>query len=240
MLKYYAMKVKDIFQGVVDLLYPPLCFCCGEKATEQPLCHKCKMKIKFINPPFCIKCNEKINDNTYICKNCQKKNIFYDRLFCAVYYQYPITNIIHLFKYRHRDSLKEFISWLLITQIQRLNLQIKADYIVPVPIHKVRLREREYNQTTLIAKYVSEFLKIPVNENIVLRKKNRPSQTLLSRTQREKNIQEVFVVNEDIKGKKIVIIDDIFTSGATVNECSKVLKKSGTDEITVFAVAKSN
>ena len=116
----------------------------------------------------------------------------------------------------------------------------KYDIIIPVPISKKRLKERGYNQSALIAKEIANYLKIEYNEKVLIKIKDNIAQSILEGKDRELNVKDVYKVKdfEKIKNKKILVIDDIYTTGSTVNECSRILKINGAKDIGVFIIAK--
>ena len=174
------------------------------------------------------------------CKFCENKNFYFDRAISCIEYCDKSKVLVLSLKYYGNTYMSRYIA-----QVMRDKLefeQISADYIIPVPLHKKRMRTRGFNQAEKIASYLSDYTKIPIIDCI---KRNRNTKRLyvLNKFQREKELKNAFEVKEDseeIIGKKIILVDDIFTTGTTVNEISKKLKIYGVDEIIVLTFLTRN
>ena len=174
------------------------------------------------------------------CKFCENKNFYFDRAISCIEYCDKSKVLVLSLKYYGNTYMSRYIA-----QVMRDKLefeQISADYIIPVPLHKKRMRTRGFNQAEKIASYLSDYTEIPIIDCI---KRNRNTKRLyaLNKFQREKELKNVFEVKEDseeIIGKKIILVDDIFTTGTTANEISKKLKIYGVDEIIVLTFLTRN
>ena len=174
------------------------------------------------------------------CKFCENKNFYFDRAISCIEYCDKSKVLVLSLKYYGNTYMSRYIA-----QVMRDKLefeQISADYIIPVPLHKKRMRTRGFNQAEKIASYLSDYTKIPIIDCI---KRNRNTKRLyaLNKFQREKELKNAFEVkdgSEEIIGKKIILVDDIFTTGTTVNEISKKLKIYGVDEIIVLTFLTRN
>ena len=174
------------------------------------------------------------------CKFCENKNFYFDRAISCIEYCDKSKVLVLSLKYYGNTYMSRYIA-----QVMRDKLefeQISADYIIPVPLHKKRMRTRGFNQAEKIASYLSDYTEIPIIDCI---KRNRNTKRLyaLNKFQREKELKNAFEVKEDseeIIGKKIILVDDIFTTGTTVNEISKKLKIYGVDEIIVLTFLTRN
>ena len=185
-------------------------------------------------------CAEEINDNPPVCRSCRGKKIYYDSLVSCVSYKEPIKTLIHLVKYRHYDYIVDFLSSLMTRYISKINIPLRGyDFMVSVPSHPLRLREREYNQSKLLAENLSNSLGIPLKSDIIFCKKNRPSQTAVSKEMRAKNVENNFLVREKLDNMDIIIIDDVITTGATLSECAKALKEKGANSVLALTLAKA-
>lgn len=233
MLKNYISALKNIF-------FPKLCFYCQNLSNDY-LCKSCYEKIEFLYPPLCKFCSQPIGDNkTNICKQCRSLQYHYDKIISIAFYKEPLKHLIHLFKYKYYDFLAEFLAKLMIEHLTKIGINLFFyDLIISVPIHKLKLKEREYNQTQLLAKYLSNYFKISFKDDIIYEVKNRPSQTSLDAKRRQENIKDSFLVSKNLKGKKIILVDDIFTTGSTLNECSKLLKAQGAEVILGITLCKT-
>lgn len=174
------------------------------------------------------------------CKFCENKNFYFDRAISCIEYCDKSKVLVLSLKYYGNTYMSRYIA-----QVMRDKLefeQISANYIIPVPLHKKRMRTRGFNQAEKIASYLSDYTKIPIIDCI---KRNRNTKRLyaLNKFQREKELKNAFEVkdgSEEIIGKKIILVDDIFTTGTTVNEISKKLKIYGVDEIIVLTFLTRN
>jgi ComF family protein len=143
-----------------------------------------------------------------------------------------------LFKYKGKVALAAPLAHLMIGRLPRLDF---VDQIIPVPLHIRRLREREFNQSLLLADRIGRHLRIPVSFTNLIRTAPGPAQTTLSRKSRLKNLRGAFALHHpaSIAGKRILLIDDVFTTGTTVNECAKTLRKSGTSDVYVLTLGRT-
>jgi len=232
--------LKKILNSLINCIFPSLCLSCGRKIGENILCKRCSEKIEFLLPPLCKMCSQPLKKKeVYICSKCKGKNFFYDQLISAVYYKEPIISLIHLFKYNYYDFLSEFFSSLIIKQLNTLGFNYKEfDFITNVPSHPVRIKERDYSPTKLIAYQCAQKMKIPFQEVLICKYLHK-SQTKLSFGERQTNVKGVFESKDNVKDKKIILIDDVVTTKATLSECSKVLKEKGAKYIVALTLAKS-
>lgn len=235
-----------INQFLSDLLFPPFCLNCQKEGTY--LCPDCFSLIDIANNQFCPFCQpQKIVLDARTCFFCRKNKNLAGLFSAASYRNFIIKKAISQFKYE--PFLKEMAKPLASLIIQHFQLidyrppffRDKTGFIlVPVPLHKKRRRWRGFNQAEEISRQISLFFKIPLISDVLLKIKETRPQMELSGKEREENIQEVFVCeNRDlIKEKKILLVDDVFTTGSTMEECARVLKKSGAKEVWGVAVAR--
>ncbi|MDD5081136.1 MAG: ComF family protein [Candidatus Omnitrophica bacterium] len=230
---------KIFIKEIVNILFPNLCFSCLAKTENNVLCSDCYNKIQFVTAPVCILCQNP--SNTRICGKCLKKRIYYDRLICVMRYTGPIKDVIHNFKYTHHNFLADFLSEFIFAYIEAVPYLNICEYtLTAVPIHPAKLKERGYNQSYLLAKKIANNFKIPVKNDIIFKIKDNMSQTELKKTERADNVINVFDIDKNIPvNGKIMIIDDIFTTGSTVNECARLLKEHGAKEVVVLTLAKT-
>lgn len=210
---------------VSNLIYPPTCGICG-KLKSDFLCNKCQ-KILESQAKFKI---EK-NSNT---------NYYFEEHLYIFEYQGMIRKVILNYKFNDRAYLYKTIVNFLLKNEKFFAILESYDTIVPVPISRKRRKERGYNQSELIAKEIARNLSIEYNNQCLFKTKNIVEQSKLNKEERQKNIQGVYELHspEMLQGKKILLIDDIYTTGSTVNECSKVLKQAQPKKIGVLTIAK--
>lgn len=231
----------DYLRAVKDIFFPCLCLCCGKKISKRYLCGECQEKIVFLHPPRCRYCTKPLAPNSSgICKECSSKIYPYQKIISTTVYREPIPGLIHLFKYKNCDYLAGFLSSLMIKYLSKIGFNPSRYHLItPVPLHKDKLKIRGYNQAGLLAKLLSNYFKIPFRDDIIGNTNIRPSQTKLQKEKREKNVEGVFVVEENLRNKRIILVDDIFTTGSTVNACSKALGERGAENITVITLSKT-
>lgn len=225
------------FDRILNLIFPPKCGFCGEvTGTNSFICMDCwaTKKHEYINRcEFCGK-----TSYNGICAECKSQKRYYDKLLFWSEYSDEIRDKIHAYKFSGKKFYYNFFSELLIRKLEGMT----ADMIIPVPISRERRKEREYNQSELIAKKISQVFNIPYYSNILIKTKDVERQSLLNSKKRKESVKNVFEIADILRvsGKLVILIDDIFTTGATANECSKVLKRAGVKEIKVAVICISH
>lgn len=229
---------------MLDTLFPISCLSCGKDGVW--LCDECLEKIPLRNEQVCPVCEKAITPEGRTCFECRKKDSIDGLLVSFSYQQEPIAHLIHLYKYRFAEDLHISLGKLLLKSIYNSGLAI-PDLIIPVPLHKKRLRWRGFNQAGLLAKYLSENMApgfpVPVLDNFLIRRKNTTSQMKIKNySQRRKNMQDAFVLESknkpQIAGKNILLVDDVATTGSTLFECARVLKKAGAASVFGLVIAR--
>lgn len=240
--------LRRFINALVDIVYPATCIVCKNSLKRKPsiekfLCVECWTKIKRNLPPFCYCCGRHLEFNNFtknICVSCIKKQLHFDRAFSPCVYEGVIKELIHEFKYKSKDYLGLVLSRLMVEFIREYNLPMEViDFIIPVPLHKTRLREREFNQAQVLSNYIArEFNKMVLNDNL-RRFRHTKTQTELEDTERLLNVKGSFALakKEDIKGKNILLVDDVLTTGATASEAAYVLKNAGANIVFVLTLA---
>jgi ComF family protein len=233
--------LKECLKATRDLFFPAVCFKCGQKISRSFLCEGCEEKIDFFNPPLCRLCSKPIKENTNpICKGCWGKRQPYSYLISITAYKEPMSSIIHDFKYRNCDWMADFLSEMMINHLLKIGFTPQDyDLITCVPMHYLKLKERGYNQASLLARKIANHFKITFRDDIIYQTRYRKPQAPLTGKERKKNIENCFLAKGDCRGKNILLIDDIFTTGSTVKTCSHALKKEGTRDITVVTLSKT-
>lgn len=206
-------------------------------------------------PKRCIFCGKMLDYNAYlsICKKCvvpalakekPKRDFdqkYFDSCLCATYYENYTRRAMIKFKFKGITNLSNTFAHMMIIKIKEDWRFVTSDFIISVPLSKKRLKQRGYNQSHLLAKKVANELKIPYIENLLIKTKDIPRLSKLSLAERRKIVKGVYKFNNnfDIKDKSIVLIDDIFTTGSTVNECARILKKNGARNVFVITACET-
>lgn len=218
--------------------------------------HFIRNLLEFIFPPFCIACEERLDDgDVLVCRTCWNglKRVegvvrdgviefdFIDEIRAGAYYDQKLQTLIHHFKYNRALGLAGGFAAMLSETISGHPDWIRADLLIPVPLHKVKFRERSYNQSEEIAKALSGKVSIACRSDILLRRVNTVSQTQMADAQeRVKNMTRVFTIADAaaLAGKKVILIDDLITTGSTANACARVLKEHGAIKVYVLTVGR--
>jgi len=245
--------VKYIKEGLLNLIFPLDCKICERPIRESKgysICGKCFKTIELIDKPHCVKCGKPFlistdlfkRDREILCSDCKRRKYSFEFARSVGIYLGVLKECIHLFKYYGEEKLTEPLGELLIDYLAKnQEFEKKVDLIIPVPLHKNDLKRRGFNQSVLLGRVIGNYFSIPLKEEVLIKKKLTPSQVNLSKKEREKNILRAFSIErtEEIKDKNILILDDIFTTGSTVEECAKELMKAHANNIFVLTLARS-
>ena len=239
-------NIKTLFNFVVSIIFPKVCTCCHKDIPfnyEGNICTDCKQNLPLNNGIICQKCSLPLQNNDTICSDCKSnKNIFFDKLVSAYIYKDKIAVLIKKFKYNKKIYIAKDLSYEIINIILKDGLDKQIDFIVPLPLHFFKKFKRGFNQAELIAKEIAKSINKPIYSKVLIRKKYTTPQFNLSRQERSKNLEKVFIVNKNykdiIKNRAILLVDDIATTCTSVNLCSKELKNAGAKKIFVATVAR--
>lgn len=239
------MNFSEIFFGLCtklrDICFPATCCKCGKYTENQGLCGNCWSKIHWISEPICPICGKPFEIDIGIsCAECRRKKPSFD---CArAVFEYDDESKPLILKFKHSDAT--FLGEQLAQWMYRVGESLfeKADLIVPVPIHFFKRLKRKYNQTEILANYLAQLSGKTYEPRIL--KKNKPSRSQegLTKIQRKENVKNSFAIDEKyaplLNEKSVLLIDDVLTTGATVNECAKILKKHGAKSVFVLTLAR--
>jgi ComF family protein len=233
--------------GLADIIFPRTCLACKDKlgaiSVHNLICSQCWSKVRINLPPFCHCCGRHLDKNNLTkntCPRCLKTRLHFDRAFSPCVYTGVIKELIHSFKYNNKDYLGLTLSGLMIDFIREYNLPIDClDLIIPIPLSKARLREREFNQARILGSHIGREFNKDVSNDALIRLRHTRTQTELDLDKRASNVKGSFSLTPkaDIKGKKILLIDDVLTSGATSSEAAYVLKDAGAAIVFVLTLA---
>ncbi|MFC7332703.1 ComF family protein [Rhodocista pekingensis] len=236
--------LRDWRGRVLNLLLPPRCLACGTD-VEAPgtLCPACWSRVTFIGPPLCACCGRPFDyaaPDRSLCGACIAAPPRFDRCRSALVYDEGSRGLVLAFKHADRTDVAEgFGAWLARAGAELL---ADADLVAAVPLHRWRLFARRYNQAALLALAVARRCGLPACPDLLLRRRRTPSQGGLSRSGRARNVAGAFAVRatcrERVRGARIVLLDDVFTTGATVEECARVLKRAGAARVDVLTLAR--
>ncbi len=235
---------KRFFKALLDLLLPPFCLACEKPlgpAPELLFCPDCLERLHYIKSPLCPCCGRVYlvaPGGDHHCGACLTTPYHFSRARALFLYEEPLKKVIHRFKYQGKTACLPSLARLA-RHLPNIPEEERPDWIVPVPLHPTRLRERGFNQALLLAR--AFFPKDRrITANLLIRSRSTEPQTNFNGSARRTNLKNAFaVVNPQLfAGKKILLIDDVFTTGTTVNECARVLKKAGASEVMVLTLAR--
>jgi len=243
----------EIISRFIDIIFPPKCPIClkflWNNAAKQgdrtiPLCHACFEGFTEIRSPLCPVCRipfASLSEEDHLCEDCLRKRPFFDALGAPYRYQGSIMEAIHQLKYVGKTYLVEALGPLL-ASFARDWLQGAADGVMmPVPLHPKRLRERRFNQSLLLARCVASELGLDLDFLTLRRVRYTRRQTGLKSDERRRNVRNAFELVDPgkVRDRTVILVDDVATTGSTLNECARVLKRSGCDKVVCLALART-
>jgi len=240
-------EAKEVVSGLVDMLFPAQCPTCGAALTgggESPFCSDCLSGVRFTTPPLCTSCGlpfATADGTDHLCEECILSPPPFSMARSLGVYEGVLLDAIHLFKYHEKISVGEALGQMM-AQTSYDSLAIaNFSLIIPVPLHPRRLRERGFNQSLVLARQVSKRFSIPLDFAALRRMVYTEAQVTLSGRQRRTNVRGAFEVTDSprIQGHRVVLIDDVYTTGSTAAECSKVLIQNGAKEVAVLTLARA-
>lgn len=238
--------IRRIYEDALAFFFPPVCLSCGERliAEESVYCETCRGGFDYIAKPFCDLCGAPIQgapDEENRCRNCPVSPVHFTRARAALLYQGAIAEGVIAFKFKRRLEMAEFFARILFVFIEKEMKGAKFDAIVPVPLHFLRFFHRGYNQAEEIGRILAKMLGIPLWTEALRRRRATKPQTRLAHAKRHANVRDAFgIIHADpVSGARILLLDDVYTTGNTLNACSKVLKEEGAREITALTVCRA-
>lgn len=242
----FTDNLQKLATGFIELLYPPRCHVCGgglPSAREGAICSVCMGQVSFIRSPLCPRCGKQMSRvagvQDHHCGECLKMAPPFDSARSLVHYKPPVKALLHRLKYRGDTTVARPLAMLM-----KNNAQIwhspHCDYIIPVPLFVARLRGRGLNQAQVLAALAFPAQKEKIATNLLVRVKNTTSQTGLNGVERRKNLRGAFAVRvaAQLRNRHLWLVDDVFTTGTTVAECARTLKKAGASSVHVWTFAR--
>lgn len=230
-----TIRLKQLRNEVIDFFFPRSCVGCGK--VGDFVCIKCSKKLARLQPPICQRCGRPESSGTY-CNECWGTNTGLDSIRSVFVFDGIIRSAVHELKYRNLQSIAGCLSQYMAEYFQENKLT--GDILLAVPMHEKRMKRRGYNQSELLANEISNMISIPVISGVIVRARdNKPQARTTCVEERRKNMENAFTcVSNDIKGKEVIIIDDVCTSGATLEACAAVLKERGAKKVSGFTLAR--
>lgn len=231
--------------SALDLFFPRLCAGCeGELgADDHHLCWDCRCSIQIITNPFCEVCGNPLQgriDHGYTCYECAQERPYFDCARCAARFDGVVEKMIHAFKYHQALWLEDDLTELLLACCETHFGTSGIEVVASVPLFPARERTRGYNQAALLGAALAKRLRRPFCDRLVRRVRDTQTQTHLTASERASNVRAAFSVAraDGAFGRRVLLVDDVMTTGATVNECSRALKEAGAREVLVVTLAR--
>ena len=237
---------KVIFSFLAHFFFPRRCVCCRldlPRKNEDPLCAHCQTKLKPTGALVCRRCGRVLPSGGAHCFACRgsKARKYKCKIIRSVFvFNEPSRRLVHTLKYRHAVTLARYMGGQMAAYVSRHNELGAADCIIPVALHRKRYAKRGFNQSEMLARVVADKLQLPLDNTSLVRVRDTASQTKLGREARARNMQRAFacVAPEKVKGKTILLIDDVCTTGATLEGCAAALKAAGARCVTALTYAR--
>jgi ComF family protein len=241
----FALQLGGIARAGLDMVFPRTCASCGRPAGEPAahLCWDCLVGLWPIQSPHCTICGNPVSGaiaHDYKCSFCVARQPRFNMARSAVHYDGSIVPVLQAFKYRSATYLSRDLSMIALACARTHYAMADIDAVTFVPLHSQKQRERSYNQSQLIAAELARMIDKPILGRCLARARPTVSQTTLSSKQRRDNVRGAFeaVDSRWLAGKRLLLVDDVMTTGATLDECAAVLKKAGAAEVSTIAIAR--
>ena len=221
-------------------LLTPTCISCGNRGADAlDLCAPCRSELPF-NRRCCPRCAIPLAiDEVLHCGHCLRLPPRYDASYCAFEYHYPAAEFVRAMKYGHSLSHANVLGTMLADYLKGHRLDAWPTYFVPVPLSRQRFNERGFNQAIELGRIIEKIVRVPMNTNLLHRVRHTVEQAGLSRRERKKNLRNAFTVAAIEIPKHVAVLDDVVTTGSTMNEIARTLKRAGVEVIVVWAVARA-
>lgn len=225
----------NLIAAVIDAVFPRRCPVCHDIVPmgDGLICYSCKDGFKKVSDPYCLKCGKPIRDSSMAyCSQCTNNIRYYDEGRAAFIYEDIMRKSIYSFKYGGREEYAKYYASQIYAEFGPKIKEWNAEGLIPIPIHKSRYKKRGYNQAYLISKELSKLTGIPTYDNILKRVKNTVVQKNLNAIERSNNLKNAFKITKNaVKLQSAILVDDIYTTGSTINVAAAVLKDAGTSKI---------
>ena len=225
-------KLTEVIQ---ELLCPPHCVICDSiMPVGEMICKECRKKLPFVGGVYCMKCGKPLETEEEYCLDCKRKKHYFTQGVSLWTYSPVLKKSMYRFKYSNKKYYAKYYAKEICDKYRGIIENWSPDYIIAVPLFRKKEKKRGYNQAQVLAKHIGKELAIPVEKNVVARIRNTVPQKKLNDTERQKNLKGAFKIERNVvKFKRILLVDDIFTTGSTVDEISHLLLTNGAERVYV-------
>lgn len=228
-----------MFEEFIDLIYPRRCPLCHEIVTPKgnTIHEQCLQKLSIIQSPKCYRCGKPVEmEEIEFCLDCTKKKFHYIRGFPLWIYNKELKQSIVHFKFKGKKEYNDFYVEEYLKEYTEQIQKLQADAFIPIPLHVAKLKKRGFNQAEIFADGIAKVIQVPVLKNVLIRRKKTAPQKELDDRERVMNLQSAFAISENQMEKlagvsKVILVDDIYTTGSTIEACTRVLMKAGIQEV---------
>lgn len=227
------MAWKKSISALLDLLLPRACLLCGA-TTPEPLCAACSAELPHLDEQACPCCAEPLAMPAPACGHCLASPPTFDATFAALRYAYPLDHLVQALKFRRRLASAEFFARAMLA-----GTRPAGDLILPVPLSRQRLHARGFNQALEIARPLARALDFPLDSTSLLRTRETPPQSRLPWRIRQRNVAQAFACTRDLSGLNVIVVDDVMTTGATLNAVARTLKDHGAARVINWVAARA-
>jgi ComF family protein len=228
-------RASQVGRALLDLIYPPCCPGCGRMGSA--FCERCRDQVALIESPVCFHCGCALPEEG-LCFRCRSLPSSLDGIRAAAVFEDPLRLAIHALKYENNTTLAAPLGAMMVGLWRSGGLP-EADLILPVPLHTRRQAERGYNQSSLLARVLGRAVGVPVDEQMLIRQRATLPQVGLGLSERQKNVEGAFVCRGHLGGQTAVVVDDVCTTGATLEACADALRAVGALRVWAFTLARA-
>lgn len=231
--EYLKMRIRNVFDQILLQIYPNRCPVCDRILYEGCICPPCRMKLKYVRQPACYLCGKPLqNALQEYCLDCARGRHEFAQGRAVFVYRGAMRGILYRYKYGNRRDYTEFFAQEAAKMYREWARHQGIELVVPIPLSKKRMRRRGYNQAELFARRFAQLCGLPYNARILKRTRDTAPQKQLSSEERKNNLKNAFKIEENVVNlKRVLLVDDIYTTGSTIDAAALVLKQSGIEDV---------
>lgn len=232
----WRTRVKQLTGDFLDFIFPPVCANCGKIGTL--LCDSCIARMPVLHEPVCPLCGRPVKRSGQSCSRCQESPPSLNQIRAAVLFEDAVPHLIHQLKYNGMFALAEPFASIMASSWHHWRHPV--DVVVPIPLHRRREKARGYNQSEMLSRHLSRMLEIPQERHALKRVRNTPPQIELIAEDRAANVTGAFAADHDsVRGRRILLIDDVCTTGSTLSEAARALSEAGAVSVSGYCLARA-